>query len=87
MDRRYPLSEVSEAVRYYGEGHANGKVVITVEHKARVCSENIKLQVGSGPGVGNSHRFNSKITSHTLFKTSLNYRMHAQTQVIESWKM
>jgi NADPH:quinone reductase-like Zn-dependent oxidoreductase len=30
IDRRYPLSEVSEAVRYYGEGHARGKVVITV---------------------------------------------------------
>jgi NADPH:quinone reductase-like Zn-dependent oxidoreductase len=32
IDRRYPLSEVAEAVRYYGEGHSQGKVVITVEH-------------------------------------------------------
>ena len=32
IDRRYPLSEVAEAVRYYGEGHPQGKVVITVEH-------------------------------------------------------
>jgi NADPH:quinone reductase-like Zn-dependent oxidoreductase len=32
IDRRYPLSEVAEAVRYYGEGHARGKVVITAEH-------------------------------------------------------
>jgi len=32
IDRRYPLSEVAEAIRYYGEGHARGKVVITVEH-------------------------------------------------------
>jgi NADPH:quinone reductase-like Zn-dependent oxidoreductase len=32
IDRRYPLSEVAEAVRYYGEGHPSGKVVITVEH-------------------------------------------------------
>jgi len=32
IDRRYPLSEVAEAVRYYGEGHTRGKVVITVEH-------------------------------------------------------
>ncbi len=32
IDRRYPLSEVPEALRYYGEGHARGKVVITVEH-------------------------------------------------------
>ena len=33
IDRRYPLSEVSEALQYYGEGHAQGKVVITVAHK------------------------------------------------------
>jgi NADPH:quinone reductase-like Zn-dependent oxidoreductase len=32
IDRSYPLSEVAEAVRYYGEGHPAGKVVITVEH-------------------------------------------------------
>ncbi len=32
IDRRYPLSEVAEALRYYGEGHARGKVVITVKH-------------------------------------------------------
>ena len=30
IDRRYPLSEVAEALRYLGEGHAQGKVVITV---------------------------------------------------------
>jgi NADPH:quinone reductase-like Zn-dependent oxidoreductase len=30
IDRRYPLSEVAEAIRYYGEGHARGKVVITM---------------------------------------------------------
>jgi Zinc-binding dehydrogenase len=29
--RRYPLSEVPEALRYIGEGHAKGKVIITVE--------------------------------------------------------
>jgi NADPH:quinone reductase-like Zn-dependent oxidoreductase len=29
IDRRYPLSEVSEALRYYGERHSRGKVVIT----------------------------------------------------------
>jgi len=33
IDRRYPLSEVAEALRYYGEGHAQGKVVITVEKR------------------------------------------------------
>lgn len=32
IDRRYPLSEVPEALRYLGEGRAKGKVVITVEH-------------------------------------------------------
>jgi len=26
------LSEVPEALRYLGEGHAKGKVVITLEH-------------------------------------------------------
>lgn len=31
IDRRYPLSEVPEALRYLGEGHAKGKIVITVE--------------------------------------------------------
>ena len=31
IDRRYPLSDVAEAVRYLEEGHAQGKVVITVE--------------------------------------------------------
>ena len=30
IDRRYPLSDIAEAVRYYGEGHARGKVVITM---------------------------------------------------------
>jgi NADPH:quinone reductase-like Zn-dependent oxidoreductase len=31
IDRRYPLSEVPEALRYLGERHAQGKVVITLE--------------------------------------------------------
>lgn len=31
IDRRYPLSEVPEAIRYIEEGHARGKVVITLE--------------------------------------------------------
>jgi len=32
IDRRYSLSQVPEALRYLGEGHARGKVVIAVEH-------------------------------------------------------
>jgi len=32
IDRRYPLNEVAEALRYLEEGHVQGKVVITVEH-------------------------------------------------------
>ncbi len=31
IDRCYPLSQVAEAVRYLAEGHARGKVLITVE--------------------------------------------------------
>jgi NADPH:quinone reductase-like Zn-dependent oxidoreductase len=31
IDRRYTLSEVPEAIRYLEEGHAKGKVVITLE--------------------------------------------------------
>jgi NADPH:quinone reductase-like Zn-dependent oxidoreductase len=30
IDRRYPLSEVPDAIRYLEEGHAQGKVVIIV---------------------------------------------------------
>ena len=30
IDRRYPLAEVPEALRYLEEGHAQGKVVITI---------------------------------------------------------
>jgi NADPH:quinone reductase-like Zn-dependent oxidoreductase len=30
IDRRYPLPEVPEALRYLGDGHARGKVVVTV---------------------------------------------------------
>ena len=31
IDRRYTLSEIAEAIRYLEEGHARGKVVITME--------------------------------------------------------
>jgi len=35
IDRLYTLSEVPEAIRYLEEGHAKGKVVITVEHNSK----------------------------------------------------
>jgi len=35
IDRTYPLSEVAEAIRYLEEGHARGKVVITVEQNSK----------------------------------------------------
>jgi NADPH:quinone reductase-like Zn-dependent oxidoreductase len=31
LDRKYPLSETAEAMRYLEQGHARGKVVITVD--------------------------------------------------------
>src|SRR3989304_267404 len=40
IDRRYPLREVPEALRYLGEGHAKGKIVITVE----IEEQNLKLE-------------------------------------------
>jgi len=33
VDRCYPLSEVAEALRYFGQGLAQGKVVITVKQE------------------------------------------------------
>ena len=32
IDRRYPLSEIPEALRYLEAGYAKGKVVINVEY-------------------------------------------------------
>lgn len=31
IDRRYALSEVPEAIRYLEQGHARGKVIVTVD--------------------------------------------------------
>ncbi len=36
IDKRYPLSEAAEALRYLGEGHARGKVVIIVERNSKI---------------------------------------------------
>jgi len=33
IDRHYPLSETAEAIRYLEDGHAKGKVVITMGQK------------------------------------------------------
>jgi len=35
IDRRYSLPEVPEAFRYFSEGHAKGKVVVTLEQNNR----------------------------------------------------
>jgi NADPH:quinone reductase-like Zn-dependent oxidoreductase len=35
IDRRYPLAEVPEAIRYVETGHAKGKVVITLEQNSQ----------------------------------------------------
>lgn len=35
IDRRYPLSQTAEALRYLGSGHARGKVVITISEEAK----------------------------------------------------
>ncbi len=32
IDRTYPLRETAEALRYLGEGHAKGKIIVTMEH-------------------------------------------------------
>jgi NADPH:quinone reductase-like Zn-dependent oxidoreductase len=41
IDRRYPLSEVAGALRYLAEGHAQGKVVITVAQGGTVVKSPI----------------------------------------------
>lgn len=32
IDRRYPLSAAAEAIRYLAQGHAQGKIILTIEH-------------------------------------------------------
>jgi NADPH:quinone reductase-like Zn-dependent oxidoreductase len=43
IDRRYPLNEVPEAFRYFGEGHTRGKVVIAMEHNESATSGDIPI--------------------------------------------
>jgi len=35
IERRYPLGETADAIRYLEEGHAQGKEVITVEQNSK----------------------------------------------------
>jgi NADPH:quinone reductase-like Zn-dependent oxidoreductase len=35
IDRRYPLRDTAEAIRYLEAGHAHGKVIITVEQNTK----------------------------------------------------
>jgi NADPH:quinone reductase-like Zn-dependent oxidoreductase len=39
IDKRYSFSETAEALRYLGEGHAKGKIVITVDHPSGKINE------------------------------------------------
>ena len=39
IDRRFPLSEVVEALRYVDEGHARGKVIITMDEVSRAMTD------------------------------------------------
>ena len=31
IERRYPLDKTADAMRYAGEGHAQGKIIINIE--------------------------------------------------------
>ncbi len=43
IDRTYKLSETAEAMRYLEQGHARGKVVITLEQETKSNSEQASL--------------------------------------------
>jgi NADPH:quinone reductase-like Zn-dependent oxidoreductase len=46
IERRYPLRETAEALRYLEEGHARGKVVITVEQNNKTEQSPDQSQLG-----------------------------------------
>src|SRR5438552_13784100 len=48
IDRTYTLSQVPEAIRYLEEGHARGKVVITMEPKNQTSPVSANLAANSG---------------------------------------
>ena len=35
IDKKYTLNQTAEALRYLGEGHAKGKIVITMDNNGR----------------------------------------------------
>jgi NADPH:quinone reductase-like Zn-dependent oxidoreductase len=45
IDRRYRLSDVSQAIRYLEEGHARGKVVVTPESGNRAANQSASSHV------------------------------------------
>jgi len=47
VDRTYPLSQAAEAIRYFGEGHARGKVAITVGESDAAAQET-RRRAGAG---------------------------------------
>jgi NADPH:quinone reductase-like Zn-dependent oxidoreductase len=36
IDRRYPFGETAEALRYLGQGHARGKIIISMERGEKI---------------------------------------------------
>jgi len=47
IDRSYPLAEVTEAMRYLAVGHAQGKVIITIDPDHGGCQRHGRGQEGS----------------------------------------
>ena len=50
IERRYPLSQVAEAIRYLEEGHAHGKLVVTLEDGKTVTAGLALGEMTSGMG-------------------------------------
>ena len=49
IDRTYPFNEVPEAIRYLEQGHARGKVVITVLRRLTVRGGTVRVRSGRLP--------------------------------------
>ena len=54
IDRSYPLNDLPEAFRYFGEGHARGKVVISMEQNESATSGDIPVARGQTEFGGDS---------------------------------